>query len=77
MINKYKLERAEPKEMSEAREKAIEIIWKFEDLLEQFNIVIPDKEREGNKEEANIYGLNYWNLEDNITEIIEDEGEIK
>ena len=56
--------------MKKARETAINILELFEDLLERNNITIPDRDREGNKEEARLYGLNYYELEDNITEII-------
>ncbi len=57
-------------EMKKERELAIEIISEFEELLGRFNLKIPDRDREGNKEEACIYGMNYYALEDKITELI-------
>ncbi len=56
--------------MEQARKKAIKILDEFEELLEEKNITIPDEDREGNKEEARIYGSSYYLLEDKITEII-------
>lgn len=61
--------------MNKEREIAIEIIQEFEDLLEGHEIDIPDKDREGNKEEARIYGITYYNLEDKIVEILEQTNE--
>lgn len=56
--------------METEREIAIEILEEFEDLLEGKNITIPSEDREGNEEEARIYGFEYYNLEDNITGVI-------
>jgi len=58
--------------MKKERQLAINIISEFEELLEENNLTIPDKDREGNKEEARIYGITYYNLEDKITELIKD-----
>lgn len=52
------------------RQTAAEIIDVFEDLFEKLNINIPDSNREGNKEEARIYGSTYYELEDSITKIL-------
>lgn len=56
--------------MEKAREIAIEIIDEFEELLEGYKINIPSKDREGNPEEARIYGEEYYALEDSITDIL-------
>jgi hypothetical protein len=56
--------------MEKERELAINIIEEFEDLLEENNLTIPDRDREGNEEEARLYGITYYNLEDKITEMI-------
>lgn len=58
-------------EISPQRQLAIDIIEEFEDLLEANNLTIPDRDREGNEDEARIYGINYYNLEDKVTEILE------
>ena len=60
-------------DISKERELAIRIISEFEDLLEANDLTIPDEDREGNEEEARIYGITYYGLEDKITEIIENE----
>jgi hypothetical protein len=46
------------------------IIDCFENILDSNNITIPDKNREGNKEEARIYGETYYNLENKIKNIL-------
>lgn len=56
--------------MEKERELAIRIMDEFEELLEENNLTIPDSDREGNEEEARIYGMSYWRLEDKITEMI-------
>ena len=56
--------------MERERAIAIAIIGKFEELLNEKNITIPSKDREGNPEEARIYGSEYYQLEDEITEIL-------
>ena len=53
-----------------AREKAIKILDVFEELLDKYEINIPD-ENKRNLYECRIYGSNYYFLEDKITEIIE------
>ena len=42
----------------------------FEELLDKYDINIPDENREGDPDEAHLYGDNYVDLEDSITEII-------
>jgi len=54
------------------RQMAIDIIDMFEDLLEKHNINIPDEERDGHEGEANIYGITYFELEDEITAYLKD-----
>ena len=51
---------------------ANEICELFEDILDKHNIDIPDEDREGNEEEAHIYGMTYAELEDNVKEILVD-----
>ena len=53
------------------RELAIQIIERFETLLEEKGIKIPSKDREGNDTESCIYGTEYYRLEDEITEILD------
>lgn len=60
-------------DISKERELAINIIDEFEELLAEHDLVIPDNDREGNEEEACIYGCTYYGLEDKITEMIENE----
>lgn len=55
------------------RKVAIKIINKFEELLAKYDIKLPSNEREGNEEEACIYGNDYYELEDEITEILNEE----
>ncbi len=57
--------------MEENRKIAIKIIDLFEDLLNRKNIIIPNGERENSKDEAAIYGRDYYELEDEIVEILE------
>ena len=56
--------------MEKERELAIEIINEFEELLNKYEIKIPDEERKGSEEESKIFGTNYWALEDKVTEMI-------
>lgn len=70
----FKLTDAEKKLVNSIlEEKAARIIACFEDLLEEYNITIPDKFRdEANEDEARIYGDNYYKLEDSIKEILKE-----
>ena len=56
--------------LSKARNLAIKIIDLFEELLAEYDIQIPNDEREGEEYEACIYGSDYYALEDNITELL-------
>lgn len=39
----------------------------FEDLLEKHDITIPDEDRTGSDDEARLYGLTYYDLEEKVT----------
>lgn len=47
---------------------AADIIDIFEELLDRLDITIPDKWREGEKDEARIFGDTYYELENKIVE---------
>ena len=47
----------------------------FEEFLEDKGITIPSDDREGKPEEARIFGSEYYQLEDEITEYLEESGE--
>lgn len=53
------------------------IIKKFEDLLNKYNIKLPCNDREGREDEAAIYGADYYELEDVITDILEQQQKTK
>ena len=57
--------------MEPHRKLAIKIIDIFENLLNKYNIVLPNDDREGNEEEASIYGSDYYDLEDQITDVLD------
>ncbi len=59
--------------MDKERKLAIAILEKFEELLEENNITIPSKDREGEPDEARLYGSEYYTLEDDIVEILKGE----
>lgn len=42
----------------------------FEEKLEELNISLPDIQREGKQDEARIYGKNYYDLLDEISDFI-------
>ena len=50
------------------RSTADDIIDIFEELLDRLNITIPDKWREGEEDEARIFGDTYYELENKIVE---------
>lgn len=54
----------------QAREIAIQICSRFEDLLDEKNIMIPSADRTGRPEEACLYGEEYWCLEDTIADML-------
>ena len=49
---------------------AIMILDIFEGMLADKGIMIPDEDREGDKDEACLYGSTYYELEDAITELL-------
>lgn len=57
--------------MDKSRETATEILREFEELLYKKCIKIPSEDRTGEKEEACLYGVEYYTLEDSIMEILE------
>ena len=56
--------------MSKNRTTAILILGKFENLLAQHNIMIPDAHRMGEDDEACIFGETYYALEDEIVDLL-------
>ena len=64
-----KKQKRQSKQLKINKEKAIEIIDKFEELLVVNDIKIPNTDRKGNEDEACIYGSDYYNLEESIIEI--------
>ena len=62
--------------MERNREIACEIIDIFENLLEEKNITIPSKDREGNEDESRIFGEEYYSLEEKITELLDKKEEL-
>lgn len=56
--------------MDRKREFAIAIVDLFEELLDEKNIDIPSDDREGNDDEARIYGTEYYELEDAVYELL-------
>ena len=52
---------------------AADIIDIFEELLDRLNITFPDKWREGEEDEARIFGDAYYELENKIVERLKKE----
>ena len=59
----------EPK-VIKLREYSVDICELFEDLLEENDITIPDDEREGEPDEARLYGTTYADLEYKVLNIL-------
>ena len=59
----------EPKTIK-LREYSVDICELFEDLLEENDITIPDDEREGESDEARLYGKTYSCLEYDVLNIL-------
>lgn len=57
--------------MIKLRPYAAAICDKFEQLLDEHGIDIPDNDRTGEEGEAHLYGTTYVTLEDDITDILE------
>lgn len=53
-----------------SEELATGILSMFEKLLDSHGIVIPDEDRNGDEEEACLYGTTYFNLESQISELL-------
>ena len=49
---------------------AIMILDIFEGMLNDKGIIIPDEDREGDEDEECLYGTTYYELEDEITELL-------
>lgn len=49
---------------------AIMILDIFEGMLDDKGIIVPDEDREGDEDEACLYGTTYYELEDEITELL-------
>lgn len=56
--------------MEKERRTAIAILEEFDELLSIKGITVPSADREGDKEEASLYGQEYYDLEDRIVEIL-------
>ena len=69
-IKHTKKQKRQSKQLEINKEKAVEIIDEFEDLLVVNDIKIPNADREENEDEACIYGSDYYNLEESIIEIL-------
>ena len=59
----------EPKTIK-LREYSVDICELFEDLLDENDITIPDDEREGEPDEARLYGTTYADLEYDVLNIL-------
>ena len=57
--------------MERTREFAISILDLFEDLLDKKEIDIPSEDRTGEEGEARLYGTEYFQLEDDVTKLLE------
>lgn len=53
---------------ADLRNTADELIDIFEELLDRLDITLPDKWREGEEDEARIFGDTYYELENKIVE---------
>ena len=60
-------------QITDIKETACKIIDIFEELLDHYNIDIPDIDREGNNDESHIYGTTYYALEDTIMTLLSNE----
>ena len=58
---------------NKARRIAIKILDEFEELLGEKGIVIPSDNREEREEEACLYGMEYYRLEDTIADMLIEE----
>ena len=58
------------KKLKRLRDLSDAIIEIFEEKLDELNITLPDKAREGNEDEARIFGDTYYDLERDIEDLI-------
>ena len=58
------------KKLKRLRDLSDAIIEIFEEKLDELNITLPDKAREGNDDEARIFGNTYYDLEKDIEDLI-------
>lgn len=65
-ISKFKRK----KEINKLKDFADQIIEIFEEKLDELNITLLDKNRENLDKESRIYGLNYYDLEDQIIDFL-------
>lgn len=54
------------------RKETLAIIDIFEELLEKYNVTIPDDDRTGDEGEARIFGNAYYELEEKIDNFLDD-----
>ena len=52
------------------RRYAADICNWFEHLLDKYDITIPDEDRTGSEDEARLYGVSYYGLEQAVTEVL-------
>ena len=62
--------------MDEVHEVACRILGKFEELLERKGIKIPSEDRDGEQDEACLFGSEYRELEDAILLILNEGVEV-
>ena len=56
----------------QARKRAFEIIGVFDSFLEERGIMIPSSDRTGRRDEAAIFGWDYYELEHEISRLLRD-----
>ena len=56
--------------MEEARDVVCQVLCTFEEMLDQKGIMIPSEDRDGEEDEACLYGRDYCDLEGRIAEIL-------
>lgn len=56
---------------------SFQIMTEFEEFLNERDITIPDEHRDGNEEEARIYGSSYYELEEYIEKTLKQYVEVE
>ena len=56
--------------MIKVRPYAVEIVELFEEILDKYDIMIPDEDRTGDESEANLYGSTYSDLEEDVRSVL-------